>query len=1045
MKIKIPLLLTFILSVVFLASINAQQVDTSLFRGIKVRSIGPAGMSGRIAAIDAVDKDPNIIYVGSATGGVWKSVDGGVSWKSIFDKEPVSSIGAVAIYQPNPYIIWVGTGESNIRNSAGVGRGVYKSMDGGKTWEFLGLEKTETISRIQLDPTNPNVAYVGALGTNWDYTKERGVYKTTDGGKTWKNILYVDEKTGVGDIVMDPSNSNKLIASMWQHRRWPWFFDSGGPGSGLYLTIDGGEHWKKITHKDGLPEGNLGKIGLAFATNKPNVVYAMVEAKKSELLRSEDGGYTWKTVNSKPEVNPRPFYFGRIMVNPVNENIVYKIEYVLQKSIDAGKSFHSIQGGIHVDNHALWVHPDGETLIAGNDGGIAISHDRGKTWRFVQNIPVAQYYHISVDNDIPYHIYGGLQDNGSWRGPSTNYSNDGIYNSDWQFLSDGDGFDVHPDPDNSDAGYSMSQEGYLYYYNLKTGLFKMIRPTETNVKDRYNWNTAFALDPFNSSTIYYGSQFVHKSTDKGKTWTIISPDLTTNDTTKQKQSESGGLTIDASGAENFTTILSISPSPVKQGVIWVGTDDGNLQLTKDGEKTWTLVSKELVDSKMVPVGTWIPRVKASKYDAGTAYVVFDNHRKHDWTPYVFVTHDYGEHWTSLVTKNIDGFALTIEEDPVDKNLLFLGTEFDLYFSIDAGKHWTKWTHGLPTAPMEAMAIQKRESDLVIGTYGRAVYIIDDITPLRELNENILKSKSHLFRVNDATEFITATVGGGWFSGNDAFKGENRTYGAYFTYYLSSVPDSITVLEGTPKEKKVVIQIMNSDSTLIRTFKGTYHNGVNRVAWDLREKAPDRPGAKTEEGEDRPGLLVLPGKYIVKIKAGNQEMSQSFMVKSDPRFNVSMDNLKANYDFNKKLGDLSETAAKAYKQIKKTYKSIEAVKEFATNLDTTKAKDLKKKADELEKKLTKLANKITPDSTQTGIQDNSGVLMSEMGEAGYLNVYPLDPPYQNAEVKYKKVKKLEEDILSEMNKLYQTDVADFQKVVKDAGFTIFSEYKPIELK
>ena len=1044
MKRRIPLLLPFILAMIFFVVANAQQVDTSLFRGIKARNIGPAGMSGRIAAIDAVNKNPNIIYVGSATGGIWKSVNGGTDWKPIFDKEPVSSIGAIAIYQANPNIVWAGTGESNIRNSAGVGRGVYKSLDGGKTWEFLGLDKTETISSIQLDPTNPDIAYVGALGTNWGYTKDRGLYKTTDGGKTWKKILYVDEKTGVGDMIMDPSNPNKLIVSMWQHRRWPWFFKSGGPGSGLYLTVDGGDNWKKLTHKDGLPDGELGKIGLAFSTNKPNIVYAMAEAKKSALLRSEDGGYTWKTVNSKRNVNPRPFYFGRIMVNPVNENIIYRIQFILEESIDAGKSFHNIQGNIHVDNHALWIQPNGETLIAGNDGGIAISHDRGKTWRFAANLPLAQYYHISVDNEIPYNVYGGLQDNGSWRGPSTSYKSGGIYNSDWQSLTDGDGFDIQADPENPDAGYSMSQEGYFYYYNLKEGLYKLIRPTESDVKDRYNWNTAFAIDPFNTSTIYYGSQFIHKSTDKGKTWTIISPDLTTNDTTKQKQGESGGLTIDATGAENFTTILTISPSPVKPGVIWAGTDDGNLQLTKNGGKTWTLVSTELVDSKMVPAGTWIPRVKASKFDAATAYVVFENHRRHDWTPYVFVTHNYGESWQSLVTKNLDGYALTIEEDPVDENLLFLGTEFNLYFSIDAGKHWTKWTHGLPTAPMEAMTIQKRESDLVIGTYGRAVYILDDITPLRELNEKILKSKSHLFHINDATEFIRATVGGEWFTSSDQFSGKNRMYGAYFTYYLS-VPDSITSLEGTEKEKKATIKIFNEDSTLIRTFKGTYHNGVNRVAWDLREKAPDRPRAVNKEGNDRPGQLVLPGKYIVKIKAGEQEMSGSFNVKSDPRFNAGFDKLKAHYDFNKKVGRISETAAKAFNQIKKTYKAIETVKEFAANLDTTKAKELKKKADELEKKLTKLANRITPDSTSVGIPDETGILTSEMGMAGYLNFYPLDAPYQNALVKYEKVKKLEESILSDMDKLYRTDVAEFEKTVKDAGFTIFKKYKPIELK
>jgi len=516
------------LSGVFLPLLNAilliffsqlfGQADSSLYRGMKARNIGPAGMSGRVAAIDAVVSNPNIIYVGSATGGVWKSVNGGTDWKPIFDREPASSIGAIAIYQANPSIVWVGTGESNIRNSAGVGRGVFKTLDGGKTWLNLGLAKTETISKILLDPTNPDVAYVGALGTNWGATRERGLYKTTDGGKTWKKILYVNTETGVGDMVMDPTNPNKLLVSMWQHHRWPWFFNSGGPGSGLYLTVDGGEHWKKLGTKDGLPEGELGKIGLAIAPGRPNVLYALVEAKKSVLLRSSNGGYKWKVVNKKKGVNPRPFYFNRLMVNPVNENIVYKIEFNLRVSEDGGKTFKSIQQKIHVDNHALWLHPNGEYMIAGNDGGIAISHDRGSTWRFVTNLPLAQFYHLAVDNAIPYNVYGGLQDNGSWRGPSTSLAGGGIYNFAWQQVGDGDGFDTQQDPENNNAGYSMSQDGWLGYYNLDDGSYRIIRPTESDTKDRYNWNAALAIDPFHPATIYYGSQVVHKSTDKGKTW-----------------------------------------------------------------------------------------------------------------------------------------------------------------------------------------------------------------------------------------------------------------------------------------------------------------------------------------------------------------------------------------------------------------------------------------------------------------------------------------------------------------------------------------------
>ncbi len=1021
------------------------QIDTSVFRGMKARSIGPAGMSGRIAAIDAVVGDDNIIYVGSATGGVWKSTNGGIVWNSIFDNQPVSSIGAIAVYQANPTIIWVGTGESNIRNSAGVGRGVYKSLDAGKTWQFVGLEKTETISRIQLDPTNPDIAYVGALGTNWGETSERGLYKTTDGGKTWKNILYVNERTGVGDFVMDPKNPNKLIVSMWEHRRWPWFFKSGGNGSGLYISIDAGNNWKQITFKDGLPKGELGKIGLAIAPNRTNIVYALVEAKKSVLLRSEDGGYKWKTVNSEPNINPRPFYFGRLMVNPVNENLLYKIEYNLRASEDGGKSFQNIQGQIHVDNHALWIHPNGETLIAGNDGGIAISRDRGKTWRFVENLPLAQFYHISIDNDFPYHVYGGLQDNGSWRGPSNSFKGNGIYNSDWEFLSFGDGFDIQPDPDDSYSGYSMSQEGYLYRYNLKTGNMKLIRPTETDVKDRYNWNSGFALDPFNSSTIYYGSQFLHKSTDKGKTWTVISPDLTTNDTSKQKQNESGGVTIDATGAENFTTILAISPSSLKQGIIWVGTDDGNIQLTRDGGKSWNLVSTYLADNEMVPEGTWIPRIKASKHDPASAYVVFDNHRRHDWNTYVFVTHNYGETWQSLSNENIDGFALTIEEDPVNKNLLFLGTEFALYFSIDAGKNWTKWTHGLPTAPYIALKIHPRENDLVIGTYGRAIYIIDDISPLREISNEILNKDSHLFKINDAIEFFSASAGRNWFFVGDAeFKGENKPYGAMFTYYLN-LPDSIKKLEGTKDEKKSIVQIIDSSSQVIRTFKSSMKQGINRAFWDLRKKAALGPRDKSKPDEDSPGILVLPGRYTVKIKSGNQIMQQSFSVLPDPRLNIDLTKFNKNYQFKVNVEKLIDAARKSYNQINETLKSIETIKTFAANMDSSTAKETKSKADSLKKKLISLANKITPDSSLTGYRNESGILTSEIGEIRYLNMDSLDEPYENAKVKYEKVKKLAENLFDQLNELYSKDVVEFENFVNNKGFSVFKKHETIKIE
>jgi len=745
-------------AVIFLVfhQLSFAKIDPDLFAGLKARSIGPANMSGRIGAVDVVATDPNIIFVGAATGGLWKSTNGGITWEPVFDIQPVSSIGAIAINQSNPNIVWVGTGEGAPRNSVGVGRGVYLTVDGGKTWKFLGLEKTEKICKILLHPDDPDIAYVGALGTTWGENPERGVYKTVDGGKTWEKILYVDKKTGVSDMAMEPGNPNKIIACMWEHRRWPWFFESGGPGSGLYITVNSGKEWKKLTPENGLPEGDLGRMGVAFSTNKPEIVYALVEAKKGVLLRSADGGFNWQVVNDQPSVNNRPFYYCRIWVNPVNENIVYMLHSRMVVSEDGGKNFRSLTswGQAHSDFHAMWIHPNGEMMVVGNDGGVVISYNRGNNWRFVENLPLGQFYHVSFDMEIPYSVYGGLQDNGSWRGPAYVLKERAIYSYFWKTVGGGDGFDTEPDPENPNAGYGMSQGGNLYYFDTSLGTSRDIVPTESDVKHRYNWNAGFAVDPFKPATIYLGSQFVHRSTDKGKTWEIISPDLTTNDPEKQKQPESGGLTLDVTNAENHTTIMCIAPSPVKEGVIWVGTDDGNVQLTQDAGENWELVSRSLTSGKKAPVpaATWVPHVEASKFEAATAYVVFDDHRRANWTSYVFVTHDYGKTWKSLATPEIDGFVHVIEEDTVNKNLLFLGTEFGLFVSLNGGENWMKWTHGVPTVPVRDLAVHPRENDLIIATHGRSLYIIDDISPLREISEDLVQEKLHLFKVPDACQF-----------------------------------------------------------------------------------------------------------------------------------------------------------------------------------------------------------------------------------------------------------------------------------------------------
>jgi photosystem II stability/assembly factor-like uncharacterized protein len=780
-------------------------IDPALLAGLKARSIGPAGMSGRVADIQAVESNRDIIYVGASTGGVWKSANAGLTWQPIFDDQPVAAIGAIGIFQPSPDLVWVGTGEGNPRNSASVGDGIYKSLDGGREWQHVGLDPTERIARIVTHPTNPDVVYVAAMGKEWGENEERGVFKTQDGGKTWTKVLYVDERTGCADLAMDPSNPEKLIASMWDYRRWPWFFRSGGPGSGLFVTYDGGDHWKRMTEEDGLPKGDVGRIGVAFCRKHPETVYAIVEAEKSALLRSNDGGKSWRTVNSETNVSGRPFYYSDLRVDPERPDRVYQLSTMARVSDDGGKTFRILIGwnALHPDHHAMWIDPNDPTfIIDGNDGGAGVSYDRGETWRFVGNLPLAQLYHIAFDNETPYNVYGGMQDNGSWRGPSSVWENGGIRTQHWEEVGFGDGFDTRPDPQDSHSGYSMSQEGYLMRWNLRTGERKSVRPPAPNdsTELRFNWNTGLAIDPFDPKTIYYGSQFLHKSTDRGDSWTIISPDLTSNNREWQKQKESGGLTPDVSGAENFTTIIAIAPSPLQRGMIWVGTDDGRVHVTRDGGANWTSVEG---NAKGVPKNTWVPHITASRFDPAVAFVVFDDHRRSNWTPYVFRASDYGEHWESLVTKDIRGYALCIEQDPVDADLLFLGTEFGLYVSVDGGVSWMRFKHGVPTVSVMCLAIQPRDHDLLIGTHGRAAFVLDDIRPLRKLTAQVMDEPLHLFDIAPAQQYSVKQTGGSRFPGAGEFRGDNRPYGALITWSMSGedLPHPDDKVERERKEAK----------------------------------------------------------------------------------------------------------------------------------------------------------------------------------------------------------------------------------------------------
>lgn len=976
----------------------SQKFDVSLAGDLKPRSIGPAGMSGRVTAIDVVTSEPDIMYAGTASGGLWKSTSGGIKWEPVFDKEVTASIGAVAIQQSNPSVIWVGTGEGNPRNSLNGGNGVYRSLDGGRSWQNVGLEQTRHIHRILIDPTDPNTVYVGAIGSPWGEHPDRGVFKTTDGGQRWEKILFVNNKTGVGDMVMDPSNPNKLLVGMWEHRRWPWFFESGGPGSGLYMTHDGGKTWKQLTAADGLPEGELGRIGLAIATNKPNVAYALVEAKKNALYRSGDGGFSWKKVNESEDIGDRPFYYSDLYVDPENENRVISSFSNVNVSEDGGRSFsglmpaYDVSNGIHPDHHALWIHPsDGQFMIDGNDGGLNLSRDGGKTWRFVGNLPLAQFYHIRTDNDLPYHVYGGMQDNGSWQGPAYVWKSQGIRNSYWQEIAFGDGFDVVPDPDDSRYGYAMSQQGYVSRYDSQTGKDYSVRPTppDATTELRFNWNAAIGQDPFSNNTVYFGSQFVHKSTDKGLTWSVISPDLTTNDPEKQKQSESGGLTMDATGAENHCTILVIEPSPMERNMLWVGTDDGRVHITRDGGGSWTEVTANL---KGLPGGSWIAQIRASERTPGEALLIANDYRRYNYAPYAYRTRDYGKTWSRIVDgSDVPTYTLSIQEDPQNPNLMFLGTDDGLYLSMDAGANWQKWDHGFPTVSTMDLAIHPREQDLVIGTFGRAAWVLDDIRPLRAIagDATLLNKEVSLFPTPTAYQASYQQPSGLRFGGDAEYNGDNRRSGAMITYYLK---------QGAKEAQKAAGEVAKEDDNeeddaagakkgtrdsvsfkfydgerLIRTlsYKTPDSAGLHRIYWRLDEAGADRPSRIVRRrSRESGGPAVKPGTYKVVVHLGEARDSTSVTVAPDPRLKVSEKAIADAYEASTKLEAWQQTAADAVKQLAESKQVVRALQKTLREKDKDGFKDEQKDSGEMVRQIDSLiALYIGKEDKRQGITRN----------------------------------------------------------------------------
>jgi photosystem II stability/assembly factor-like uncharacterized protein len=987
------------------------KVSDNTFGAIEARQIGPATMSGRIAALDAVQNDPRIIYVGSASGGVWKTTNGGVNFKPVFDKYN-QCIGAVTIDQDHPDTVWVGTGETWVRNSTSVGDGIYKTTDGGENWKNMGLENTERIARIVIHPKDPNTIYVAALGHLWNSNSERGVYKTTDGGKTWMKILFVDENTGCADLAIDPSETDILYAGMWEFRRYPYYFNSGGQGSGLYISRDGGTNWTKVT--EGIPAGKLGRIAVTVSPANPKIVFALIESEKSALYRSGDQGKSWVNINDTPDMGSRPFYFSNIVADPIDSNRIYKPGYYLSYSKNGGKNFNATYvagGNIHTDLHPLWISKnDNNILYQGTDGGLYISNDKGSSWRFIRNLPVSQFYHATVDNKNPYNIYGGLQDNGSWKAPSK--SPGGIQNRDWNNVGGGDGFYVFPDKYDENIIYWQYQGGNIMRETVDTRETKEIKPfAEEGEKElRFNWNTPVVFSP-TRDVMYVGSQYLYRSEDKGDSWQRISPDLTTNDPEKLKQEKTGGVTIDNSTAENHCTIYTLCESALDPNVIWVGTDDGNLQLTRNGGNNWTNVAFNISG---LPPHTWVSSVCPSKIDAAACFVTFDGHGTGDMKPYVFSTSDYGSTWNLITDDHIKGFCHKIIEDPVNPQLLFLGTESGLFISIDGGKVWSQFKGNMPAVPVRDIVIQERENDLVLATHGRGIMIIDDITPLRLLTEEILQNDvafldSRPYQIGHLDYEMD-------FYGDDEFTGSNPPGSLLINYYMNK----------RHVFGEMHLEIYNDKGEKIKELPAGKRKGINRVPWPIRMKGPKVPPSPLLVPQALYGPTYPPGVYTVKIVKNGESWEGRVSIEYDPTIPHTIADRDKRLEILMKTYNLLEDLAYTDKVLSEITAQAREKSAVANNKTLgSKLNDLADKMDVLHKELvaTTVTSAITGEeklrekiadiySAVNGYQgkptqnqiDRLEILSGQVSEkqAGLDKIIKIDIPNLNAQLAIEKI-------------------------------------------
>ncbi len=919
---KMPAVLGVCLAFFFLAGAQKKNdirprlnVPENLLDRWEWRCIGPANMGGRIDDFAVVEGNTDIIYAATASGGLWKTVNNGVTWEPLFDGQSTSSIGDVTVAPSSPDIVWVGTGEPNNRQSSSWGDGVYKSEDAGRTWKNLGLRDSHHIGRIVIHPQNPDIVYVAALGRLWGPNKERGLFRTTDGGRTWVNTKFIDENTGFVDVAIDLENPSTLYAAAYQRRRTAYGFNGGGPGSGLYKTTDGGDTWVRLTN--GLPEGTTGRIGLDVWRQNPSIVYAVIEHKEGGIFRTEDKGATWKRMST---TNPRPMYYSKIRLDPNNDQRIWVLGASMYFSEDGGKTFRTDSvREIHGDYHAMWINPaDSGHMIVGSDGGIHISYDRGRTWDFVNSLPIAQFYEVGFDMRRPYFVYGGLQDNGSWGGPSATWTSLGITNDDWIRIGGGDGFYTRVDPDDHNTIYAESQDGYLFRFDLRSGESKSIRPEPADEKEtyRFNWNSPILVSPHDSRKVLYGGNKLFVSRDRGDNWEET-VDLTTQ-TDREKLPIMGVVPDDTTlsrndGVAHYGTITTITESPLREGVLYAGTDDGLVQVSRDDGKSW---KNSTPPASLVPAGTYVSRLEASRFHEGRVYATFDGHRGNDFKPYVLASENFGANWRSLSPGLPEfGTVSVVREDLRNPDLLFIGTERGACFTLDRGVSWVPIKGNLPVVPVDDIAIHPQENDLIFGTHGRSVWILDDMTPLSQITTDTLAAKSHLFDIRPALIFNPYSNKGN--TGHKFFIGPNPPRGALISYYLK---------EGGQEEAKITIA--DPQGNTVREFKGAKEAGLHRLNWDLRY-----PPVSGEDGREvrrfsLPAPHVLPGEYRVTLQAGGLETVKTVKVEGDPRIEVSDADRRAQHDALMGLYRLAPLMSAAEKALDALRNQLEDAEEMA---------------------------------------------------------------------------------------------------------------------